>query len=91
MTKREAFAREALRALQRYDEVAKLTLVERVHVQFVQEDIGKALGLDCTADDPKAADKSHNSGTCPIHEWLDEGDYSLCHDPSPVIKEGAKQ
>lgn len=88
MTKKEAFAREALRALQRYDEVGDLKPWERVHLQFVQEDIGRLLGLECNADEPAGMQDerhlSHNSGTCPVHEWVDEGDYALCHEREGV-------
>lgn len=80
MTKQEAFAREALRALQRYDHVARLSVVSRARVQIMQEDLGEVLGLVCTADDPRDPVPSHNSGTCPIHEWVDESDGALCPD-----------
>lgn len=85
MTKDEAFAREALRALQRYDEVARLGAAERDRMMRVQEDLGARVGLECSGGgDPYP---THNSGTCPIHEWVDEGDHALCSDR----EEGAEQ
>jgi hypothetical protein len=83
----EAFAREALRALQRYDEVATLERAERARMLTVMEDIGGGvIGLDCTGHA-----RSHDGETCPIHEWVDEHDAALASDaedaPRPKTSE----
>lgn len=89
MTKEQAFAREALRALQRYDEVAAIGASERDRMMRVQEDLGERLGIECSGSgtgvigDPA----SHKGLTCPIHEWVEEADWALCSDR----EEGGRQ
>lgn len=93
MTKEEAFGREALRALQRYDEVQDLGPAERDRLVRVQEDLGARIGLDCTGTGGAYDSRHHDGETCPIHEWVEpETDHALCADreeadrhPTPAL------
>lgn len=75
----------ALRAIQRYDEVAGNSPPDLLHRYLLIEAetaLGELLGLTCTGepsmwslDDPsKVTGYDHNGDTCPIHEWLVESD-----------------
>jgi hypothetical protein len=73
----------ALRALQRYDELAPYSEVGlRYLIIEAQTALGEELGLTCTGEpdgwnpDGSVAYYSHNGETCPIHEWLVEADAS---------------
>lgn len=78
MTKEQAFAREALRALQKFDQVSSIANDQRQRLMAVQDDLGEIVGLDCTGALDMEGRYEHNGGTCPIHEWVDENDYALC-------------
>lgn len=77
----------ALRALQKLDErqgldVATVNVAgkHRYLITEAQTHLGEALGLECTGapdgvnEDGSVAYYSHNGDTCPIHEWLVDGD-----------------
>lgn len=79
MSHMEQHAEEALRELQKLDEVHNLD-AHRHYVVRAQDALGELLGLECTGEvdgeneDGSPAYYSHNGGTCPIHEWFDESD-----------------
>jgi hypothetical protein len=66
----------ALRKLQMLDEIQDMSVDGRALVLQAQTLLGEELGLDCTGEeagwrgDGSAFLWDHNSGTCPIHEWL---------------------
>lgn len=73
---------DALRALQKLDEIHDLG-DHRYFVIEAQTALGEELGLECTGapsgwnEDGSPAYYSHDSETCPIHEWFDESDSVL--------------
>lgn len=66
----------ALRAIQKYDEMAPVSGPHRYLLIEAETHLGKCLGLTCTGEvdgtneDGTPAYYSHNGDTCPIHEWL---------------------
>ncbi len=76
-------AERALRALQRYDELAPASEYRYLLIQ-AQSALGDILGLECTGvpdgwnEDGTVAFLSHNGDTCPIHEWLVPLDALTC-------------
>lgn len=78
MTLQAAFrnlpAARALRALQKIDEASQLAPEAREWLLEAEDALGEELGLTCETP------RDHNGGTCPIHEWLDEGDAEIVHE-----------
>lgn len=80
----------SLRALQMLDEIANADwLAEHRHwLTAAQDELGERLGLECTGEvEMIDGRRSYNHGhlpyanhTCPIHEWLQVGDYNALKD-----------
>jgi hypothetical protein len=72
----------ALRAIQQYDELAPYSELGLRYLLIRAEDaLGRELGLTCTGEPSswevgteRVTGYDHNGDTCPIHEWLVEGD-----------------
>lgn len=87
----DGMAARALRAIQKYDEVAGNAppdLLQRPLLIAAEDALGELLGLDCTGE-PSAWDAagrvagySHDGETCPIHEWLVEADQAELYRPN---------
>ena len=76
-------AGRALRAIQKYDEVAGNSPADLLHRDLLieaEDALGAILWLSCTGepsswrDDGSVGGYDHNGDTCPIHEWLVESD-----------------
>ena len=71
-------AARALRAIQKYDEVAGsgLDAEHRYLLLEAESELGALLGLDCTGEPSSwtregvVVGYDHDGETCPIHEWL---------------------
>ncbi|HEY7621725.1 MAG TPA: hypothetical protein VH834_18235 [Solirubrobacteraceae bacterium] len=70
-------AARALRALQRYDELAgNADILHRHHLIEAETELGALLGLDCTGEPSSwtregiVTGYDHDGDTCPVHEWL---------------------
>lgn len=80
----QAHAANALRALQRFDELEKFG--NRHLLIQAETELGAVLGLECTGEedgwneDGSVAYWSHNGITCPIHEWLVQSDAAEVHE-----------
>ena len=73
----------ALRALQKYDEVAAYPPGEIEHRALIIEaesELGNLLGLACTGEPSSWTREGvvtaydHDGDTCPVHEWLVDSD-----------------
>ena len=70
----------ALRALQKYDQAAPqrgTDILLRPLLIEAQDALGGLLGLECTGEDEGGGHCDHGGDTCPIHEWLVEGDAAI--------------
>lgn len=68
----------ALRALQKYDEVASqqrqdIILLRPLLIE-AEDALGVLLGLECSGVSEGGGFYDHSGETCPIHEWLVEAD-----------------
>jgi hypothetical protein len=78
MTDVSSPAARALRAIQKYDEVAGSALAasHRYLLIEAETELGALLGLDCTGEPSSWTREGvivaydHDGDTCPIHEWL---------------------
>jgi hypothetical protein len=72
----------ALRAIQKYDEVAgsALDAQHRYLLIEAETELGRLLGLDCSGEpgswtrEGVVTAYDHDGDTCPVHEWLVESD-----------------